>query len=183
MSVIEPATPSSDRVVRRRAVVVVVRALGFVVVLGVAYFVLPFTSSLAVDTVVELLAGLLVIGLLLFWQIRGILRSPIPGAQAAAALSITLSSFLILFATTYYVTADADPSGFSEQMTRLDALYFTITTFATVGFGDITAVSQLTRGLVALQMVLGLLLVGVIARVVLGAVQMARGRQGPNRRG
>ena len=33
------------------------------------------------------------------------------------------------------------PGAFTERMNRLDSLYFVITVFATVGFGDITAAS------------------------------------------
>jgi voltage-gated potassium channel len=52
-----------------------------------------------------------------------------------------------------------------------------LTVFATVGFGDITPVTQLARVLVTIQMVVGLLTVGVIAKVVFGAVQVAESRQ------
>ena len=38
----------------------------------------------------------------------------------------------------------------------MDALYFTTVTFATVGFGDITPVSQLARGVVTVQMIAGM---------------------------
>ena len=57
-------------------------------------------------------------------------------------------------------------------------MYFTVTVFATVGFGDITAVTETARGVVIVQMLLGLVLVGVIARVIFGAVQEGRRRQG-----
>ena len=46
--------------------------------------------------------------------------------------------------------AQADPANFSTHtLTRTDALYFTITIFATVGFGDISATSQSARLLVS----------------------------------
>ncbi|MFD4977301.1 potassium channel family protein [Streptomyces sp. NPDC058424] len=56
-------------------------------------------------------------------------------------------------------------------MTRTDALYFALTTFTTVGYGDITARSQTGRVLAMLQMTGGLLLVGVAARVLTDAIQ------------
>ena len=46
-----------------------------------------------------------------------------------------------------------DRSSFSEPLNRTDALYFTTSTFATVGFGDITPVSQLARAVVSVQMI------------------------------
>ncbi len=49
-----------------------------------------------------------------------------------------------------------------------------MTTFATVGFGDITPVSQFTRLLVTAQMILDLIILGAVIRLFLGAVQLAR---------
>jgi hypothetical protein len=63
-------------------------------------------------------------------------------------------------------------------MSRTDALYFTVTTFATVGFGDITARSQGARIIVILQMLADLLVLGFGVKVLLGAVQTGRQRQG-----
>ena len=70
----------------------------------------------------------------------------------------------------------ADPSNFNVYpLTRTDSLYFTVTVFATVGFGDITATSQTGRLLVTAQMILDLIVLGLGIRVFLGAVQ--RGQQ------
>jgi hypothetical protein len=142
----------------------------------VGYFVLPLTSSLAPDTVLKLLGGLVLISALLTWNVVEILRSPIPGARAIGALMVSAPLFLTLFAASYYLMSDAQPSAFSEPLTRFDALYFTVTTFATVGFGDITAVSAVARVAVTVQMVTGLLLVGLIVRVIFGAVEKSRSR-------
>ena len=49
-------------------------------------------------------------------------------------------------------------------MTRFDALYFTVSTFATVGFGDITAISVAARFVTLVQMIGGLVLIRVVAR-------------------
>jgi hypothetical protein len=87
------------------------------------------------------------------------------------ALAVSVPLFLIVFATTYYLMAQSDPAGWSEPLSRLDALYFTLTVFATVGFGDIVATSAGARVAVTTQMACGLLLVGLIARVVVGAMQ------------
>jgi voltage-gated potassium channel Kch len=74
----------------------------------------------------------------------------------------------------------ASPDSFSHSLTRTDALYFTVTTFTTVGYGDITATSQSARLVVTAQMLLDLLALGLGVRVLLGAVQLARqGRPAP----
>ena len=54
-----------------------------------------------------------------------------------------------------------------------------MTVFATVGFGDITAVSQAARLAVTTQMMLDLLVLGLGVRVFVGAVQFARRQAGP----
>lgn len=169
------ARSSRDR--RRGATATVLRSLLVSAMFLVGYFVLPLTSPFALDTFMELTLGLGVVAGLLTWQLFAIIRSPFPAAQAIAALLITVPLLLTLFGTVYYLMSHADPGNFSEPLTRLDALYFTVTTFATVGFGDITASSQVARAAVTLQMVVGIILVGLIARVVLGAVQFARSRR------
>jgi voltage-gated potassium channel len=77
--------------------------------------------------------------------------------------------------------AKDDPANFNTPtLTRTDTLYFTVTIFATVGFGDITATSQTARLLVTTQMILDLLVLGLGIRVILGAVQRGRQNQTPD---
>ena len=67
------------------------------------------------------------------------------------------------------------PTAFDvDGLTRLDTLYFTVTVFSSVGFGDISALSQNARALVTVQMVLNLLVLGAGIRVFVGAVQRTR---------
>ena len=86
--------------------------------------------------------------------------------------------FLILFAATYFMMEQSNPGNFNvDPLTRTDSLYFTVTVFATVGFGDITATSQVARVVVIAQMILDLLVLGLVVKVFLGAVEKGRGRQ------
>jgi hypothetical protein len=146
------------------------------VVIGVAYFVLPMRPRGA-DGVVVLLVGLVVVSVMVVVGIRQIVQSPHPGLRAVNALALTAVLFITAFSTTYFVMSDAAPDSYSEALTKLDAAYFTVTAFATVGFGDIVAKSEVARAVVTIQMLSGLILVGLIARVVVGAVQEGRDRQ------
>jgi len=66
-------------------------------------------------------------------------------------LATTAPLFLLLFATSYFLMTQADADSFSAHpLTRTDTLYFTVTVFATVGFGDISPASQAARLLVML---------------------------------
>jgi len=115
---------------------------------------------------------------LVVWQVRCILRSPHPRLRAVEAVGTTLPLFLAVCAATHFLIELANPGNYSQSMTRMDALYFVVTVFATVGFGDITPVSETARIVTTLQMVGDLVFVGVIARVLVGAVQEGLRRQG-----
>jgi len=65
-------------------------------------------------------------------------------------------------------------SNFGEPLTHTDALYFTVTVFSTVGFGDITAKTEAARLVVTAQMITDLLVLGLGIRVILGAVTRSR---------
>jgi voltage-gated potassium channel Kch len=110
--------------------------------------------------------------------VRAITRSASPRLKAVEALAVTLALYLVLFSSAYYLMEHSSPGSFSEPLTRTDALYFTLTTFATVGFGDITAVSQTGRVVTMLQMLGGLILVGIAAKVLASAVRAGLRRQG-----
>jgi len=163
---------SVDRARRRYVLRSLLRSSLVAVLIVLAFFFLPMTSAIAIGGLLTLVVGLATVVVVLAWHIRMILVGPYPAARAVAALVVTVPLFLVVFATIYFLMGAADAGQWSEQLTRLDALYFTVTVFATVGFGDITAVSQTARAVTTLQMMLGLTLVGVIARVVVGAVQV-----------
>jgi uncharacterized protein (UPF0261 family) len=88
-----------------------------------------------------------------------------------------VSTLLVVFAATYVVISNAGPGSFSEPLGRTDALYFTLTLFTTVGFGDIAPRSEVARIIAMIQMVIGLITVGLVARIVLGAAEIAVSRR------
>ncbi|WP_165555632.1 potassium channel family protein [Kribbella pittospori] len=154
---------------RRLAMTSLLRSLLVSSVIIVGYFVLPM--RLDSSAVVGLVLGLTFVAVVLAWQIRDIARSPYPRIRAIGSLATSLPLFLAVFATTYFLIARADPANFSEPLSRLDAAYFTVTVFATVGFGDIVAVTSLARTITIVQMIGDLVVVGLVARTLLGAVQ------------
>ncbi|MEU4376809.1 potassium channel family protein [Pseudonocardia alni] len=105
------------------------------------------------------------------------MASDVPRLRAFQAVAVGLPTFLLLFAATYVVIASTYPDSFSETLSRTDALYFAVTVFATVGFGDITPLSEVTRIVTTIQMIAGLVVVGLVARIVLSAVQVAERRR------
>jgi hypothetical protein len=146
-------------------------------VLVVLYYKLPLTGALEASTVALLLAGLVLFAGIIAWQVRAILRSDYPGLRAIEALAAAIPLFLLVFAGAYVKLADAQPSAFSEPVSRTDALYFTITVFSTVGFGDITPVTTSARVIAMVQMLGDLVVVGLVLQVMLGAVKEGRQRR------
>ena len=120
------------------------------------------------------LAGLV---LLVAFQVRSIIRAKYPALRAVGALATSVPLFLLLFAGTYFVMGGISEANFNEPLTRTDALYFTVTVFATVGFGDIVATTQGARVVVMGQMVAGIVTIGLGARVIVDAVKRGQQRQ------
>ena len=162
---------------RREIGLGMIRALATTTALVALYYLLPLDRLANVSLVFTLVAGLAILVAVATWQLRAVLRARYPGVRAAVALAATVPLFLLLFASAYYVMARGTPGSFSQQLTRTDALYFTVTTFTTVGFGDITATSQTARLVVTVQMILDLLALGLGIRVFIGAVKRAREAQ------
>ena len=145
--------------------------------LVLAYYLLPMDTSLGTAAALWLIVGLIAVAALITFQIHGIAHDAHPRIRAVQLLATSLPLFLLLFSTTYFLMGRAHPAAFTQPMTRTDALYFAITTFATVGFGDIAPASEPAR-IVAMVQVLGdLALVGFAARVVVGAVQVGLKQQ------
>lgn len=169
--------PMSGLSTRRRRTLIalgLLRASGIAVLLVALYYLLPLDRPSPSSLVVALVLCLLVLVTTMYWEVRAIVRARFPGIRATQALATTVPLFLLVFAATYFMIAFQDPTTFSEPLTRSDALYFTITTFATVGFGDIAPRSEPVRLLVAAQVLLDLVILGLGIQVIFGAVKKAR---------
>lgn len=159
---------------RRFLLQTLLKAGGALLVVLLLYYLLPLDNIPDSLLFLALLVELLVLAVVVAWQVRRVLRSGTPLLAAIEALAFTVPLFLVVFAAMYVGLASNSDSNFNiGPMTRTDGLYFTVTVFATVGFGDITATSQLTRGLVTVQMLLDLVVLGLLIRVFFGAVQEA----------
>jgi voltage-gated potassium channel len=164
-----PGTPG-----RRPLLVGVARTLLTTVGLLTVYFTLPLNRAFTAGTVVTLAAGVLAVGVLVAWQVRLILRASHPALRAVEGIALSLPLFLLLFATAYVQLSGTDPGAFTEPLDRVDGLYFVVTVFATVGFGDISPVSAVARILTTVHMVGDLVLIGLVLRLYLAAVNRRR---------
>jgi voltage-gated potassium channel len=140
-------------------------------VLVLLYYTLPLTGALTSSAAAVLAVGLLVFAAVIAWQVRAILGSAYPGLRAIEALAAAIPLFLLVFAAVYLMMANADAAAFSEPLSKTDAVYFAVTVFSTVGFGDITPRTELARIVTVVQMLADLLVLGLLVRVLVGAVK------------
>ena len=109
----------------------------------------------------------------LAWQLRSIMKSDTPRLRAVETVAIGLPFLLLFYASLYALLSFNQPASFTQKLGRTDALYFTMTVFSTIGFGDIAPVTEAARIVTMTQMVAGLITVGVVARLLVGAVKRA----------
>ena len=164
------------RAQRQRGITLgLLRALGISAVLIALYYLAPLDQLTEVPLLVSMIIGLLVLAAMTAYHVWAVLRAAHPGVRGVEALATTVLLFLLLFAATYFLMSHTSTSNFNvHALTRTDSIYFTVTVFATVGFGDISPASQVARLVVTAQMIFNLLVLGLGVRLIVGAVQQAR---------
>lgn len=154
------------------------RSLGGATILVALYYLLPLRGPFNVNAIVLLSVLLIVFVVVAVWEVRAIAGSPTPLVRAIQALTISIPMLLLSFALTYFLMARLGSHEFSQSLTRSDSLYFTVTVFSTVGFGDIVPVSESARIVVMAQMLIDLIVLGLGVRVILQAVQKGESSRG-----
>ncbi|MEP7764682.1 potassium channel family protein [Sanguibacter sp. 25GB23B1] len=145
------------------------------------YYLAPLDGT-STGTVVAFVVGLVAVVGLVGWQVRAVLAAPYPLLRSIEALAIIMPSSVVLWSVAAVVLSRYDPAAFSEVLDRTGALYLTMSVLATVGFGDVVAVTDGARALMTVQMVGNLLLVGVVVRLFVGAAQPGRSMRDDERR-
>ena len=162
----EDLTPARRR---RHEAALLARSVIVGVLLFVAYYLLPLNKPEAYGLLL-LVGGLILIAVVVAWQVRAIQNSPFPRLRGFQTLISGIPLLLVVSAAVYYLTGLTQPDSFTQPMDKIGAMYFTVTVFSTVGFGDITAKSDLARTLVTVQMLVNLVVIGLVAKVIFGAV-------------
>ncbi|WP_346010563.1 potassium channel family protein [Streptomyces sp. SID5910] len=93
--------------------------------------------------------ALAVVAVLLLRQIRHVLTGR-PDTHPGVVIPLLILLSVHVFAATYYTLAK-QPGEFTGLRTRVDSMYFTVVTLATVGYGDITPQGQTARIVAILQ--------------------------------
>ena len=166
-----PSRPSSAVGRLLRALAALLRVAIVLGLLVGAYLGAPWGRRLDSSVAVQLIVWFVLLVLVLVWEVRGILRSQHPWPRAAESAALSVACLVLPFASTYVLMAQATPGSFTEPLSRMDGVYFTVTVFSTVGFGDIAPVSESARAIVTVQILADLVLLGVIARLLFWAAQ------------
>lgn len=145
-------------------------ATGVAGVLAV-YYAVPLGDRPAGEGVVTSVVGVVAGAVLLVWlalrQVRLLASREAAGGTARLDGLVLLVVVVVpMFAAAYFGLEQADVDQFASLATRTDALYFSLSVLATVGFGDVHATGQLARGVVTLQMAFDLVFVGAVVSVV-----------------
>lgn len=132
----------------------------------VAYFAFPVdwndsTAAVALSLLLTA-AGVGLVGRVMVLELLQ-LRSGAAG-RATGALTLLLVLLVMTFSLTFYLVDLLAPAQIVGLETRTDALYFTLSTMTTVGYGDVHAEGQLARGLVCGLIVFNVVVVASLVR-------------------
>lgn len=142
----------------------------------VAYYAVPVDELPSSWDIVVVTLGLVVgLGLLVWVGVRQVrmLSHHQAGDPSVRLDGLALVVIVVvpLFALGFYSIERADASQFADLETKTDALYFTVSALATVGFGDVHASGQLARALVTVQILFNLVVVAALASVLTGQIR------------
>lgn len=151
------------------------------VVIVVLYFVVPLGAEKS-DPILWLrlaivIVGFSLVGISVARRVTRDLRRDTLGRDVEGLL-VSVVVAVVFSAAADYIVATTHPGEFEGLSTRIDAIYFALTTLATVGYGDIHPVGQVARALVSLQLVLNVAVLataaGLISRDLLSRARRPR---------
>ncbi|WP_306366741.1 potassium channel family protein [Nocardiopsis sp. CC223A] len=152
---------------------------GEVVLIGVLYYLVPLEGTGPAWQLwlrwAALSVGLCLIALLVVRAARLQARED-PAALPLRPPILLAACGIALFALADHGVALTRPGEFTGLETRTDALYFALSTLATIGYGDIHAQGQWARALLIAQMLFN---AGVIAAAVRLVAVRLRARELP----
>jgi voltage-gated potassium channel len=155
----------------REIITTVITVLVAWILLFGAYYLVPFDDRTSSQSLIRFVIGIAAFIVVLFLELRGVKRDEVPGLRAIQALGVTIPLFLVVFAIVYLSLSQASSGYFSEPLDHTGALYFVITVFSTVGFGDITPETNGARIVVSVQMLLDLVVLGAVVRLLVNAAK------------
>jgi len=147
-------------------------AVALALLLG-AYAVAPVTVSAESGPLLRLASVLLLLLGAAAVTVRQLRLSLDDGERRIDGLVLAVALITVAFATAFHALETRNPGQVVGLETKVDALYFTLSTMLTVGYGDLHAEGQVARVLVVVQMVFDVVLVAAAATVLTSRVKRA----------
>jgi len=170
-------SPPSRRTAAKLGLFMLLRVTVTIVLLFGAYFLIPTRGDGGDSDLPWLALELAVFAVIVAVQVPAIVKSKYPRLRAVESLAVTVPLFLLIFSRIYLSNSIGNVDSFSQPLDHTTALYFTVTVFATVGFGDIVATTNGMKLLVTVQMLLNLAVLGLVIRVLTSAAERGVARK------
>jgi voltage-gated potassium channel len=170
------STPELSQYERSHVLSTGVRAIATASVLLALYFTLPTIHRAHEPILLRLTVALAFFVAVLLFEIRQITLHNEPMLRATVAMATIIPLFIVLFSWIYLTMSRSDPGSFGGMMSRVKALYFTVTIFSTVGFGDITPKTDPARLVTTVQMMADLVVLALVVRLILAAASRGAAR-------
>jgi voltage-gated potassium channel len=152
------------------------RAIATASIVLALYFTLPIVHRPHESIALRLAVAIALFVADLLFEIRQITRHDRPMLRATVAMATVIPLFLVLFSWIYLTMSSSDPAAFGGHLSRVSALYFTVSVFSTVGFGDITPKTDVARLVTSVQMMADLAVIALVVRLILAAASRATAR-------
>jgi len=145
------------------------RSAGMATLLLLAYYLVPPEQRHHQALLLRLSVAMVVFVVVLANEVRAILKHDHPMLRAGVSMATVIPLFLVLWAWIYLTMSNSDPRFFSSPLNHTRALYFAVTVFSTVGFGDIVPEVDAARVVTMVQMISDLVVIAVVVRLIFGA--------------
>lgn len=131
-----------------------------------AYYAVPVswnstTGAIAIGLALTI-TGLIILASTMILELRHVRRGTEGHSDRVVAMMLVL--LIMTFSMAFYLVNLSAPDQVSGLRTRTDALYFTLSTMATVGYGDVHATGQVARAMVCALIVFSAVVVGSLVR-------------------
>jgi hypothetical protein len=110
----------------------------------------------------SVIVGLVVLGWTMIMELEHLRHGE--DSRGTVALAMLVIMLVMGFSAAFFLVELADPQQLVGIHTRTDALYFTLSTMTTVGYGDAHAEGQLARALVCVVIVFNVVVVASLVR-------------------
>lgn len=137
-----------------------------VALLLLGYFVAPVEPQLHPGGLGRILGTLVVLGVLAAGLTRMLRLHVRDDERRVEGLVLGILVVVVVFAFGFYALEYHQPGQVVGLHTRVDALYYTVATLSTIGYGDVHAVGQAARVLVIVQVAFDFVFVAAAANLL-----------------